>query len=221
MVGLALLVASIGVADSINPSTIAPALWLASTPRARGIGCFTLGVFSVYLAGGLVLVFGPGPSLIAALNHVHGLAEHALQAAGGVLVLGFAFALWRSRHNSGEESRTRRSYTRVSALALGAGIMAVELPTAFMYFGAISAILAAGVAAPVEIALLITYNALFVAPLIALGAVRRLAGDRGDQWIEAAEERLRRVGHLALACVAGAAGSALLTVGLAGLLLGS
>ena len=37
----------------------------------------------------------------------------------------------------------RRAHTRASAFALGAGIMAIELPTAFMYFGAISAILAA------------------------------------------------------------------------------
>jgi cytochrome c biogenesis protein CcdA len=221
VVGLALLVGSIGVADSVNPSTIAPALWLARAPRARGIACFTLGVFSVYLAGGLVLVFGPGPSLIRVLSRVQGPLEHALQAAVGVLVLGFAFALWRSRHNAPDKSRTRRSYTRASAFALGAGIMAVELPTAFMYFGAISAILAARLAAPAEISLLITYNALFVAPLVAFGAVRRVAGHRGDRWIASAEAQLRRVGQLALACLAGAGGSVLLTIGLAGLLLGS
>ena len=126
MLELTVLVASIGVADSINPSTIVPAMWLASQPRARGLAFYILGVFAVYLAGGLVLVLGPGPSLIAALHHVRGPAEHALQAAGGVLVLCFAFAVWRSGHNGRAESRPRRSYTRASAFALGAGIMAIE-----------------------------------------------------------------------------------------------
>lgn len=218
MLGLTLLVASIGIADSINPSTVAPALWLASAPRARGVGFFALGVFAVYLTGGLVLVFGPGPSLIAALRHMQGPAEHALEATAGAALLGFALVLWRSRHGTRGEPRTRRSPTRASAFALGAGITAIELPTAFMYFGAISAILAARLPAPAAISLLITYNALFVAPLIAFLALRRLAGRRGEQWLAAAEVKLRTVGQRVLALVAGVAGSFLLTIGLAGLL---
>src|SRR2546421_6808683 len=122
MLGLTVLVASVGIADSINPSTIVPALWLATNPRARGLAFYTLGVFIVYLGGGLVLVLGPGPSLIAALHHIRGVAEHALQAVGGILVLGFAFALWRSRDNERGQSRIPRSFTRASAFALGAGI---------------------------------------------------------------------------------------------------
>lgn len=218
MFGVALLVTSIALADSVNPSTIVPALWLASAPNARGVASYALGVFVVYLAGGLVLVFGPGPSLIASLHHAGGPAEHALQAAGGILVLGFAFALWRSRDRVSGEARTRRSYTRASAFALGAGIMAVELPTAFMYFGAISAVLAARLAAPAEISLLLVYNALFAAPLLALLLARRLAGKRADAWIASAEAIVRRVGALALATVATAAGMALLAFGLDGLL---
>jgi cytochrome c biogenesis protein CcdA len=218
MLGLTLLVASIGIADSINPSTVAPALWLASTPRARGVGFFALGVFAVYLTGGLVLVFGPGPSLIAALRHVQGQAEHALEATAGAALLGFAFVLWRSRHRTLGEPRRRRSPTRASAFALGAGITAVELPTAFMYFGAISAILAARLPAPASISLLIVYNALFVAPLVTFLALRRLAGHRGEQWIAAAGVKLRTLGQLALGVVAGLAGSILLAIGLAGLL---
>jgi cytochrome c biogenesis protein CcdA len=218
MFGVTLLVASVALADSINPSTIVPAVWLASAPRARGLASFTAGVFVVYLAGGLVLVFGPGPSLMAALHHVRGPAEHALQAAGGLLAVGFAVALWRSRDRSGGGSHKRRAYTRASAFALGAGIMAVELPTAFVYFGAISAILAARLSAPAEISLLITYNALFAAPLVAFIALRRVAGSRADEWIASTEVKLRRVGQLTLAALAGTAGAALLTIGLAGLL---
>jgi cytochrome c biogenesis protein CcdA len=202
-----------------------PALWLARAPRARGLASFTLGVFAVYLAGGLVLVFGPGPALISALHHVRGPAEHVVQAVGGIVVIGIAWVVWRSRrdeHGELDAPQTRgprRCRTRASAFALGAGIMAVELPTAFIYFGVISAILAAKVGAAPEIALLLTYNAVFVAPLLALIAIRRLAGVRADRLIAALDRNLRRAGRIALAGVTGVAGAALLTIGVAGLLL--
>ena len=101
---------------------------------------------------------------------------------------------------------------------LGAGIMAIELPTAFMYFGAISAILAAHPATPIELSLLIAYNALFVAPLVVLLAAGRLAGPQADRWITTASERLRYLGQVVLTCVVGAAGATLLAIGLTGLL---
>lgn len=219
MFGLTLLVASIALADSINPSTIVPALWLASARSATGLASYTLGVFAVYLAGGLVLLFGPGRVLIASLHHLHGPVEHSLEAAGGVLALAFALILWRSRRRVGDRARSRRPQTRSSAFALGAGIMTIELPTAFVYFGAISAILAARPSAAAEISLLAGYNALFVAPLLAILVLRRLTGVRADRWIASAEGRLRYVGQLALTGLAGAAGAALLTLGLTGLLL--
>src|ERR1035437_1770817 len=193
MLSLALLVASIAIADSINPSTVVPALWLAGSPSRRGVARFTFGVFAVYLAGGLLLVLGPGPALIRALHHAGGPVEHALEATAGIVSLGFAVALWRSRGKGSEQARVRRPQTRASAFALGAGIMAIELPTAFVYFGAISAILAAHRALPAEISLLIAYNALFVAPLIAFLTIRRLAGERAERWLAAAQARAYRL----------------------------
>jgi cytochrome c biogenesis protein CcdA len=220
MIGLALLVGSIALADSINPSTLIPALWLAGTPSPNRLASYTLGVFAMYLAGGLVLVLGPGPALIAAFHHTHGPVEHALEAAGGVLALTFALASWRSRHRTGDQRAARRIKSPASAFALGSGIMAIELPTAFIYFGAISAILAAHPAVPVQISLLAAYNALFVAPLLAFIAIRRVAGARAERWLASAGARLRYLGQLALTGVASAAGAALLAIGLTGLLLG-
>lgn len=217
MLGLTFVVASIGLADSINPSTVVPALWVASTPQARGVGSYALGVFSIYLAGGLVLVFDPGPALISDLHHLGRTVERGLEAGVGVLALCLALTLWRSRHRGAELSSGRRTHSRTAAFALGAGIMAVELPTAFMYFGAVSAILAAKVTAPTEISLLVAYNVLFTAPLLALLLVRRAAGARAERWISLAEGTLRRAGQLMLAGVAGVAGAVLLTVGLTGL----
>ncbi len=217
MLALTLLVGSIALADSINPSTLIPGLWLSTAPGAGRLACFTVGVFAVYTAGGLLLLLGPGRVLINALHHFHGPLEHVLEAVGGLLVLVVAVAAWRSRAGSDNRLRVRRPRTRASAFALGAGIMAIELPTAFVYFGAISAILAARPAAPLEISLLAGYNALFVAPLAVLMAVRRLAGSRLDRWIATAEGRLRYAGQLALSGVAALAGGALLAIGLSGL----
>ena len=61
------LVISIGIADSLNPTTIAPALYLATAEHARGrVIEFTPGVFGVYLVGGLIIALGPGQLLLAA-----------------------------------------------------------------------------------------------------------------------------------------------------------
>lgn len=112
----------------------------------------------------------------------------------------------------------RRAYTPASAFALGAGIMAVELPTAFVYFGAISAILTARPGVPLEVSLVALYNALFVLPLVAIVLIRGFAGDRAEGWLEKTEERVRRAGRLALPGVVSAGGAALLALGVSGLL---
>jgi len=217
MLALALLVASIAIADSVNPSTVVPALWQAGAPRARGLGCFTLGVFAVYLAGGVLLVLGPGPALIAALHQIRGTLEHVLLAAGGLVALAFAAILWRSRGRVQATGPLRRCSTRRSAFTLGAGIMAVELPTAFMYFGAISAIVSAHRAVMLRLSLIVTYNLVFVAPLVAILAIRLLARERGDRWLATGELWLRSAGQIVLAGVAAAAGAALVVVGVGGL----
>jgi hypothetical protein len=217
MPALTLLVVSIALADSLNPSTVVPALWLAST-RGAPLVSFTLGVFLVYLIGGLVLVLGPGPALISALHHLQGTVEHALEAAMGVLVLAIAAGLWRSRGDHRLTRLPRAGCTRSSAFALGAGIMALELPTAFVYFGAISAIISSHPVTAGKVSLVILYNVVFVAPLVAILAVRRLAGERAGQWLTSAWERLIGFGQLLLVTLTGGGGAALLVIGLTGLL---
>jgi hypothetical protein len=219
MFALALLVAGIGIADSVNPSTLAPALYLASVPRARGLTSFTVGVFAVYLAGGLVLVLGPGPALIATLRDVGPQVEHVVEAGAGVVFAVLAALAWRSRHAPDDVARAQRNLAPTTALALGAGIAAVELPTAFMYFGAVSAILVAHAAVPVEVGLVTAYNALFVLPLVILIGVRARSGQRAEAWLAAARARLRRYAPRVLATVSGAAAIVLAGLGARGLLL--
>ena len=171
MLALTFLVASIGFADSINPSTVVPALYIAGARRGSGLGSFTLGVFVVYLAGGLALVLGPGPALIAALRSAGPGFEHAAEAVVGIGVLAFAVGLWRSRATEVDASPARPGLTRRSAFAIGAGITAVELPTALPYFGAVSAILASGAGTGVRILLVVAYNLLYVLPLVGLNVM--------------------------------------------------
>ena len=218
MLGLTLLVTSIALADSVNPSTVIPALWLARGRRTRVLASYTAGVFTIYLAGGLVLLLGPGRLLISSLDHIHGPLEHALLVVGGILALAFGLVSWHSRVDPASSRPPGRLRTPRGAFALGAAIMAVELPTAFMYFGAISAVLAARQPAPAEIALLIAYNAVFVAPLVAFVLIRRYAGASADRWLTAANARMRYAGQVALAGVAGIFGIALTAIGVNGLL---
>lgn len=218
MLALALLVASIGLADSLNPSTIVPALWIVSEPRKPPLGSYIAGVFFVYFAGGLALVLGPGPSLIRALRGVGAPVEHTLELVGGIALLVLAVVAWRSRREGRQQRRALRPTTRTAAFSLGAGIMVLELPTAFVYFGAITAIVAARPAAPGAVSLVLAYNVLFVAPLVAILVVRRLASDRARVWLVDAEDWLHRSGHLVLSGISAVLGTALLALGLVGLL---
>ena len=69
---------SVGLADSLNPSTVGPALYLATVrKRVWRVTQFTIGVFSVTFAGGLVLTIGPGRFLLG-----------LVQSDGGHLFLG-------------------------------------------------------------------------------------------------------------------------------------
>jgi cytochrome c biogenesis protein CcdA len=194
---LLLLVVSVGLADSVNPSTLAPALVLVAQPRGgRSVALFTLGVFGVSLAGGLVLLLGPGQLILSALPHPDPHTRAVVEVAGGALLVVLGVATWLGRERLAAhlaDSRDNDPHRAGrGALALGAGIMAVELPTALPYFAAIAAILASKFSVVTEIFLVVLYNVAFVAPLLALILVRELAGERASARIERAGTWLRR-----------------------------
>src|SRR5205807_2564776 len=98
MLRLLWLMISIGQIDSLNPSTIAPALYLAtaSHPRRR-VAEFTVAVFVVYLVGGVLIALGPGELIRSALPRGHLTVRHVAEIlAGAILILG-AVLVWRSR----------------------------------------------------------------------------------------------------------------------------
>ena len=129
LIGLAV---SIGLADSLNPTTIAPALYLASGENARArVTEFTLAVFVVYLAGGAAIALGPGQLLLSIVPKPDAEDRHVLEIIAGAVMLVAAAMLWRNRNRLSEREPPAIDPKGRSSALLGATITAVELPTAF------------------------------------------------------------------------------------------
>jgi len=203
VLALVALVLSIGVADSVNPSTVAPALYLATRSGAeRRILAFTAGVFAVYTGGGIILALGPGQAAIAALPRPDEDTVHEIELGGGVVLLLLAAALWFARARLARRVERQPQWGQRSSFLVGAAIMAFELPTAFPYFAAIAAIVGSNRSLPVQIGLIVLFNVAFVAPLIAIAAVVKLAGPRGARVLATLRSQLdRRVPMLVAALV--------------------
>jgi cytochrome c biogenesis protein CcdA len=191
-------VIAVGILDSLNPSTVAPALYLAggTSPR-RGLAGLIAGVFAVNMVAGVVLIFGPGQALLALEPHPGFEVRRMIEVGAGAVVFAVAVALWLMRgrvrrHISGREEQIDRS-----SLLVGAGITAAELPTALPYFAVIAAIVSSGRTLETQIVLLAIFNAAFVMPLLAILLVRGLLGERGRRVVEAARARVDR--HIAVA----------------------
>ncbi len=147
MLALVALVVSVGIVDSLNPSTIGPALYLVTAPNgARCLAGFTAGILAVAFAGGLALTLGPGQAILAAVPRPSHEETNEIEMALGALTLAVALALWVKRRAverrfSGGGARTTHAR---SAFYAGAAIMAIELPTALPYFAVITAIVSSG-----------------------------------------------------------------------------
>jgi cytochrome c biogenesis protein CcdA len=212
------VVISVGLADSLNPSTVGPALYLATVgERVWRVTQFTIGVFSVDLAVGLVLTIGPGRLLLGLVPHPRGTVRHVIELVAGVVLLVVAVSLWRGRRSLARRELPMRGAGGGSALIAGASIAAVELPTAVPYFAVIAGIVASSASFPQEIGLLMLYNVAFVLPLLAIIVVLLVAGDRADPWLQKAGAWLQRRWPVVLATVLLVVGSVLAVLGGTGL----
>jgi cytochrome c biogenesis protein CcdA len=193
MLRLVGLVISIGLADSVNPTTIAPALYLATgqRPRSQVIG-FTVSVFVVYLAGGALIALGPGELLRTALPHLHRTVRGIAEVVAGVLLIGAAAFLWRRRTRLSARGLPGGDQQRKSGALLGATITAIELPTAFPYFAAIAAIAGSGLDPVRQLVLLLLFNVCFVLPLIGIVVTLTFAGDRAGRVLARCRNFLER-----------------------------
>ncbi len=212
------LVISIGIADSLNPSTIAPALYLASGPSPRNqVAEFTLSVFAVYFVGGAAIALGPGQLLLSLVPHPGHHVAHILELVAGVTMLAAAAMLWRHRDRLARRDPPELDPERRSSFVLGATITAVELPTAFPYFAAIAAIVGSGFDPARQLLLLVLFNVCFVLPLLGIVATLTFGGDRSEQLIAVGRNFLQRHWPTVLAGLALVAGLFVLLLGVTGI----
>lgn len=218
MLSLIGLAVSIGLADSMNPSTIAPGLYLAMgrNPRMPLIQ-FTLAVFAVNLVGGAIIALGPGQALLALVPKPDATARYILETVAGVVMLVGAGLLWARRGKLAQkELPTPRAEGR-SGFLLGLTISAVELPTAFPYFAVIAAAVGSGLGPIQQLIVLALYNVAFVLPLILMIAVLQVAPDRAGRILTRFRDLLQRYWPIVLATLALLAGVFVTVLGVTGL----
>lgn len=212
------LVVSIGLADSLNPSTIAPALYLATGERARGrVAEFTLAVFAVYLLGGIAIALGPGQLVLSLVQRPSHLARHLIEIAAGAAMLGASGALWYHRRHLARQEAPDFDPHGKSSVVLGATITAIELPTAFPYFAAIAAVVGSDVGVTRQVLLLLVFNVCFVLPLLGIVGTLTFAGPRAERLLAAGRGFLERHWPVVLAGLALAAGVFVVLLGVTGL----
>jgi cytochrome c biogenesis protein CcdA len=223
MLRLLVLMVTIGLADAINPSTIAPALYLASGdhPRTR-VGEFTLSVFLVYLAGGVLIGVGAGQLVrhIVPDIDIRQTVRFVGELVAGVLLLGAAWMIWRRRDVLVARGLPTASPKRRSSVVLGASITAVELPTAFPYFAAIAAVVGSGLDPAQEFGLLVIFNICFVLPLIGIWLTLVFGGDRANELLARGRMFLERRWPQVLAGLVTLVGLIALFFGATGLAMG-
>ena len=212
------IVISIGLADSLNPTTIAPALYLATGERARDrVAEFTGAVFAVYFLGGAAIGVGAGQLIRPLLPHPHHHIADIVEIAVGVAMMSGAALLWRYRARLSMRDVPDFDPEGKSSWVLGASITAVELPTAFPYFAAIAAIVGSGLGPVRDLVLLFLFNICFVLPLLGIVGILTFAGERADQMLSAGRNFLQNHWPAVLAGLALFAGVFVVTLGLTGL----
>jgi cytochrome c biogenesis protein CcdA len=215
------IVVSIGLADSMNPSTIAPGLYLGLGERARSsLIQFTLAVFAVNFIGGAVIALGPGQVILHLVPHPHATARYILETVVGVVMLIAAAVLWFKRKSLRRRELPSPSAEGKSAILLGVTISAIELPTAFPYFAAIAAIIGSGVGPTRQLIALAIYNIAFVLPLILMIVLLGIAGEKAKAIIESTRDWLQKYWPTLVAVLALVAGLFVTLLGVTGLALG-
>jgi cytochrome c biogenesis protein CcdA len=210
------VVLTIGLADSINPSTIGPALLLASGRDAgRRLLGFIAGVFAVSATAGVAVVVGPGRALLAHRPNQH--TEQLAEVVGGAALLVLAVVLYLTRKRFARRIvESGETVQRTSFLA-GAGIMALELPTALPYFAVIAAVTGSGRTLATKVALILLFNLMFVAPLAAVLVIRQLAGPPALEALARTRERLERHAVILVPALVFFIALILLAIGIVGL----
>jgi hypothetical protein len=216
---LALLAVGVGLVDGVNPSTVAPAIVLGLRPGGQTLlASFAAGVFAVSTVAGVAVVLGPGRFLLHHAPHLSGPAKHVLALVAGAGLLAAAALVWSHRHAASRVLGGRTAGSPAAAAGLGAGIMAVELPTAFPYLAVLTALVASREALTVQLGLVLLYNVAFLAPLGLIAVLRLVAGASAAGLLARLGAAVVAYGPVVVVAALALGGSALLAYGAAGVI---
>jgi len=217
VLGVLIVVAGIAVVDSLNPATIGPALVLTmSAHPVRRVLEFAAGFFLVNVVGGVLLVLGPGRWLLSLVPHLSDHAKHLLEIGGGIALIVAGVVLLAGRRRFVRDGPSEPRQRSGSGFATGVAIAAAELPTALPYFAAIAAIAAADLSSASELALVLLFNIIFVAPVVAIAVLVGTVPSLRQTVIEPVRRWMSTHWPQALGGVLVAAGLALLAIGVVG-----
>jgi cytochrome c biogenesis protein CcdA len=175
---LVLAVLGIAVVDSVNPSALAMTSYLIARPDTwSNVRAYIAGIFTLYFAIGLVVVFAFGRAVDTIVDTLSSPAvPYGIEALIGVVALIFAARRPRTSPSSGP--RAPAALTPSKAFGLGLTITAIESTTAIPYLGALAAISRADPPPAATFALLLAYNLVFIAPPVLLALTARYASGR-------------------------------------------
>jgi cytochrome c biogenesis protein CcdA len=211
---LAFVSLSVGLADSLSPETVGPALYLATgARRIWRVTQFTLGVFVVYFAFGIVLLTGPGRWLLGFVPNPQGTVRHVIEIVVGVVLLCCGAALWFGRRQLGRRELPTSAVSGGSSFVAGATLTAIGMPTAVPYLAVIAGIVASSASIPQEIVLMLLYDVAVVVPLLAIIMILLVAGEQADKPLATMAVWLQRQWPLVLAILLLLVGSILILLG--------
>jgi cytochrome c biogenesis protein CcdA len=201
---LLLMIVPIALMDSTSmlPLSVMPlAALLGGRRPLLGAGGFLSGMFAVYLAAGVLILFGIDALLEAIeqplarwYNQPTDL-ELVLQIVVGLVLVFFGSRIASARQKKRDDSRGSDAMTPWQGFVLGAVLVVVGVPGAFPYFGAIDQILTADLDPSGNLLALLIYNVVFIVPLSSPVVIWLLFPDRSQAIFEALTEWAERFGR--------------------------
>jgi hypothetical protein len=171
-------IAGLALLDSLNPATIAAValvLLLAQRRPVLSAVAVAAGAYLTVLGVGLVLFFSAGAAAEAVNGVVVALRFVAFGLAGFSLIVA---GVRRLRDRPRKRVRLPDWFSPATAIGLGAGMTAADLPNAFPYFIAIERLLNANVSGLTGVAVIAGYAAIYCLPCVVLVVIGSVAHDK-------------------------------------------